>query len=63
MLLMVEKGIRRGICHSIYWYAKVTKKYMKNYNKIKKSSCIQYWDVNNLYGWEISQKFPVSNFG
>ena len=36
---------------------------MKNYNKIKKSSCIQYWDVNDLYGWEISQKFPVSNFG
>ena len=36
---------------------------MKNYNKIKKSSCIQYWDVNDLYGLEISQKFPVSNFG
>ena len=22
MLLMVEKRIRGGICHSVYWYAK-----------------------------------------
>ena len=33
MLLMVEKGIRGGICHAIYWYAKVNKKYMKDYEK------------------------------
>ena len=25
MLLMVEKGIRAGICHSIYRYAKANK--------------------------------------
>ena len=25
-------------------------------------SYIQYWDVNNLYGWTISQKLPVNNF-
>ena len=31
MLLMVEKGIRGGICHAI-WYAKANNKYMKNYN-------------------------------
>ena len=23
---------------------------------------IQYWDVNNLYGWVMSQKFPANNF-
>ena len=34
MLLMVEKGIRGGIYHSIYWYVKVNKKYMKGYEKI-----------------------------
>ena len=38
MLLMVEKGIRGGICHSIYRYAKANNKYMKNYDKNKKSS-------------------------
>ena len=33
MLLMVEEGIRVGICHSIHRYAKANNKYMKNYNK------------------------------
>ena len=35
MLLMAEKGIREGICHAIYRYAKANKKYMKNMIKIK----------------------------
>ena len=38
MLLMVEKGIRGGICHSIYRYAKANNKYMKDYDKNKESS-------------------------
>ena len=33
--LMVEKGIRRGICHYIYGYLKANNKYMKDYVKIK----------------------------
>ena len=33
MLLMVKKGIRGGICHSIYRYAKANNKYMKDYDK------------------------------
>ena len=62
MLLMVEKGIRGWICHSIYRYAKTNNKYMKNYDKNKESSYIQYWDVNNLYGRAMSQKLTVNNF-
>ena len=62
MLLMVEKGIRGGICHSIYRYAKANNKYMKDYDKNKESSYLQYWDVNNLYGWAMLQKLPVNNF-
>ena len=50
LLLMVGKGIRGGICHSIYQYAKANNKYMKDYDKNKESSYIQYWDVSNLYG-------------
>ena len=61
MLLMVEKGIRGGIYHSIYKYAKVNNKYMKDYNKNKKSSYLKFWDANNLYGWTMSQKLPVND--
>ena len=50
MLLMIEKGIRGGICHALYLYAKTNNKCMKYYDKNKESSCLQYWDVNNLYG-------------
>ena len=62
ILLMVEKGIRGGICHSVYRYAKANNNYVKNYDKNKESSYIQYWAVNNLYGWAMSQKLPVNNF-
>ena len=61
-LLMVEKGIRGGICHSIYQYAKAKNKYMKDYDKNKESSYLKYWDVNNLYGWAMPQKLHVKNF-
>ena len=40
MLLMVEKGIRGGICHSIYRYTKANNKYKKDYDKNKESSYI-----------------------
>ena len=62
MLLMVEEGIRGGICHSIHRYAKANNKYMKNYDESKASSYIQYLDANNLYGWAMSQKLPVNDF-
>ena len=62
MLLMVEEGIRCGICHSIHRYAKANNKYMKNYNNKEESSYIQYLDANNLYGWAMSKKLPVNGF-
>ena len=42
---MVEKGITGGICHYIYRYAKANNKHMKDYDKNKESSYIQYCDV------------------
>ena len=62
MLIMVEKGISGGIWHSIYRHAKANIKYMKDYDKNKKSPYIQYWDANNLYGWTMSQKIGVNDF-
>ena len=40
MLLMVEKGIRGGICHYIHRYAKANNKCMKDYDKNKESSVL-----------------------
>ena len=62
MLLIIQGGIRGGICHSIQRYAKANNKYMKNYDGSKESSYIQYLDANNLYGWAMSQKLPVNDF-
>ena len=60
MLLMIEKGIRGRICHSICWYTKANK-YMKDYDKNKESSYLQYLDVNNLHCWALLQKLSVHN--
>ena len=62
MLLMVEKGIRGRLCHSVYSYATANDKYMKDYDKNKELLYIQYRDVNDLYGWAMSQKLPVNHF-
>ena len=61
VLLMAEEGIRGWICHSIYWYGMVNNKYMKD-KENKKSSYLQYWDVNNLSGRAMSQKLLANNF-
>ena len=55
MLLMVEKGIRGGVCKS-------NNKYMKDYNKDEEESFLQYNDANNLYGFAISEPLPVDGF-
>ena len=31
-------------------------------DKNKESSYLQYWNVNNLYGWAMLQKLQVNNF-
>ena len=62
MLLMIEDGIRGGICHAIQRYAKANNKYTNDYNKNKESSYIQYLDANNLYGMAMSEKLLIKGF-
>ena len=42
MLLMVEKGIRGGICHAIHQYATANNEYMRKHSKDKESSYLTY---------------------
>ena len=62
MLLMIEEGIRGGICHAVNRYASANNHYMKDYDKNKESSYIQYLDPNNLYGAAMSKKLPMKGF-
>ena len=62
MLLMIEDGIRGGICHAIKRYAKTNNYHMKDYDENKDSSYIQYLDANNLYGMAMSEKLPIKGF-
>ena len=61
MLLMVEKGIRGGICHAIHQYATANNEYMRKHSKDKESSYLTYWDANNLYGWTILKNYLQIN--
>ena len=62
MLLMVENGVRGGICHAIHRSVKSNNKYVKDYDKNKESVYLNYWDSDHLYGWVMSQKLPVDGF-
>ena len=62
MILMVEEEVRGGICQIFHMNAKANNKYMRNYHKRTIVSYIMYLDANNLYGWAMSQKLPVTDF-
>ena len=56
MLLMVEKGIRGGMCHAIYRCVKANDRFMKDYDKTKELSYLKYQNANNVYRWEMPHK-------
>ena len=62
MLLMVEKGIRGGICQATHRYAKANNNYMKSYYKNMASSYLEFFEANNLNEWAMYQKLAVNGF-
>ena len=69
MVLMFEKGIRGGMSMISKRYAKANNPYMDGgagasceYDSDKPTKYIPYLDANNLYGWAMSKKLPVSDF-
>ena len=62
MYLFIEKGLRGGISYIAKRYAKANNKYLKDYDPTKQSKFISYLDMNNLYGWSMSDYLPYGGF-
>ena len=63
MLLMFERGIRGGIMQSIHRLAAANNPYVgPEYDPSQPTRYLQYLEVNNLYGWAMSQPFPTGGF-
>ncbi|XP_072403272.1 uncharacterized protein [Diabrotica undecimpunctata] len=63
MFLFVERGIRGGlsqVCSKRRVHA--NNKYMASYDPSKPDSYLMYFDVNNQYGWAMSQFLPYGGF-
>ena len=62
MYFFIEKGLRGGISYIAKRHSEVNNKYMKNYDQTKPSKYISYLDMNNLYGWTMSDYLPYCRF-
>ena len=54
--------LRGGISHIAKRFAKANDKYTNDYDPKKPSAFITYLDMNNLYGWAMSEYLPYGEF-
>ena len=59
---MVEKSIRGGLEVVSERYCKANNPNVDGYDPTQDENHILYLDVNNLYGYAMSQPLPVGNF-
>nr|XP_033329021.1 uncharacterized protein LOC117221843 [Megalopta genalis] len=62
MLLFVKREIWGGLRQYSHRYARANNKYMSTYDSSEPSTYLMYLDVNNLYGWTMSQPLPHRGF-
>jgi len=63
MYLYFEGGVRGGVASINHRYAEANNKYMGDkFDPSKDTSYILYLDMNNLYGYSMSDYLPVSDF-
>ena len=60
--LFIEKGSRGGISYIAKRYAKANNKYINDYDPKKPLTFITYLDMNNLYGWTMTEYLPYNEF-
>lgn len=57
MILLLKKGIREGISQCCRRYTQANK-YTKRYDRNLESNYLVCLELNNFYGWAISQQLP-----
>lgn len=62
MYNFVTRGIRGGIVQCCKRHSVANNKYVSDYDSTKESNYLIYLDVNNLYGYVMSQYLPYKNF-
>lgn len=62
MYMFCEKWKKGGVSVISHRYAKANNPYLPDFDEKQDKSYILQVDCNNLYGWAMSQKLPISDF-
>ena len=60
--LFIEKGLRGASSYIAKIYSKANNEYLNDYDPTKPSTVISYLDMNDLYGWKMSEYLPYGGF-